>query len=215
MKTYLLDIINRIQSLSERLDNQALLTNQHWVSITGDNSQKTVYIFRPNKELLISTNGTVVKERWDYLGNNSILIDKKNGSYLLKHGFFDENVLALKIDSSDEFVVFVNESKYFGELNNIESILSFLRLTYLPKLSQINNNLGNQKLLLDEKDNLLKSFRIKEGILVVELAFRNAIPRLEDPVFLNGQTAPNGKYKIGFMDYILVENGKIVDILMF
>ncbi len=44
MKTYILDIIPRIQKFSQKLDNTTLLTNQHWVLIDGINSNKNVYI---------------------------------------------------------------------------------------------------------------------------------------------------------------------------
>ena len=71
---------------------------------------KNVYIFRKNNELLISSNGEVEKGRWEYLGNNSLLIDKKDKSYLFKHGFFDENVLALKIDGREEYAFLVNKT---------------------------------------------------------------------------------------------------------
>lgn len=87
MKTFLSDIFPQIQRYSEKLDNLTLLTNQHWVSIDGLLSNKTVYIFRSNNELLVSTNGKVEKAKWEYLGNKSLLIDKKTDSYLFKHGF--------------------------------------------------------------------------------------------------------------------------------
>ena len=119
MKTFLLDIFPKLQKFSEKLDNLTLLTNQHWVYIDEILSNKTVYIFRTNNELIISTNGKVEKAKWEYLGNKSILIDKISESYLFKHGFFDENVLALKVDSSEEYAVFVNENRYQGELNSI------------------------------------------------------------------------------------------------
>jgi hypothetical protein len=63
MKTFLTDIFPKIQRYSERLDNITLLTNQHWVSIDDILSTKTVFIFRTNNELLVSTNGKVEKEK--------------------------------------------------------------------------------------------------------------------------------------------------------
>lgn len=143
MKTFLLDIFPKIQRFSEKLDNLTLLTNQHWVSIDNIVSNKTVYIFRNNNELLISTNGKVEKAKWEHLGNKSILIDKLSDSYLFKHGFFDENILALKIDSREEYAVFVNENKYEGELNSIDKVYDFLTEKYLsPNFENyIQNNL--------------------------------------------------------------------------
>ena len=134
MRTYISDIIPKIQKFSQKLDNLTLLTNQHWVVINEIDNAKNVYIFRPNNELLISQNGKVEKAKWEYLGNNSLLIDRKDESYLFKHGFFDENILALKIDGRNEYAFFVNETKFDGELNSLENVYSFLNEKYIePK----------------------------------------------------------------------------------
>ncbi|MCB0743114.1 MAG: hypothetical protein KDC67_04360 [Ignavibacteriae bacterium] len=137
MKTYISDIIPRIQRFSQKLDNLTLLTNQHWVVIDEIKNSKNVYIFRQNNELLISKNGQVEKAKWEYLGHNSLLIDMKENSYLFKHGFFDENILALKIDSKNEYAFLVNETRFDKELNSVENIIEFLNRQYIaPKIRQ-------------------------------------------------------------------------------
>src|SRR5690554_4511407 len=142
MKTFVADIIPKIQRYSQKLDNLTLLTNQHWVVLDELGQSKTVYIFRQTNELLISTNGKVEKAKWEYLGQNSILIDLKDQSYLFRHGFFDENVLALKIDSKEEYAVLINESKYQGELNSISAVLDFLKQNYIVNPVLTNKQLG-------------------------------------------------------------------------
>lgn len=209
MKTFLTDIFPKIQRYSEKLDNLTLLTNQHWVSIDDILTTKTVYIFRNNNELLVSTNGKVEKERWEYLGNKSLLIDKKVDSYLFKHGFFDENILALKVDSSEEYAVFVNESKYDGELNSIDRVFDFLRRKYLdPTIkSRIENTTGQiiNPINSNEKIVLVKH-QTNKGIVEIPpcINFKGQL------AFMNGQQAPDGKYKYGFMSNFVVENGIIV-----
>lgn len=131
MRTYISDIIPRIQKFSQKLDNLTLLTNQHWVVIDDIDRTKNVYIFRQNNELIISQNGKVEKAKWEYLGHNSLLIDRKDESYLFKHGFFDENILALKIDSKDEYAFLVNETKFDIELNSSLSVVEFLSKKYI------------------------------------------------------------------------------------
>lgn len=131
MQTFLSDIFPKIQRYSQKLDNLTTLTNQHWVSIDKIAANKTVYIFRSNNELLISTNGKVEKAKWEYLGNKSLLIDKSDASYLFKHGFFDDVIMALKVDSSEEYAVFVNENKYNGDLNSIYKVVDFLKEKYI------------------------------------------------------------------------------------
>ncbi|RYM32900.1 WG repeat-containing protein [Brumimicrobium glaciale] len=136
MKTYLAGIIPKIKRYSEKLDNLTLLTNQHWVVLDELSNSKLVYIFRSNFELLISKNGKVEKGKWEYLGNNSLLIERKDESYLFRHGFFDANILALKVDGKDEFAFLINENNYGGDLNSIEKILDFLERKYLKMIPQ-------------------------------------------------------------------------------
>lgn len=131
MKTYISDIIPRIQKFSQKLDNLTLLMNQHWVVIDDIDKTKNVYIFRQNNELIISQNGKVEKSKWEYLGHNSLLIERSSESYLLKHGFFDENILALKIDSKEEYVFLVNETNFDKEMNSSLSVFEFLNKKYI------------------------------------------------------------------------------------
>ena len=142
MQTFIADIIPKLQRFSQKLDDLSLLTNQHWVVLDELTKSKNVYIFRSNNELLISSNGEVEKGKWEYLGNNSLLIDQKGKSYLFKHGFFDENVMALKIDGKEEYAILVNENRYDGELNSVEKVTHFLSSTYLNV--EANNLISNQ-----------------------------------------------------------------------
>ncbi|MEI8045799.1 MAG: hypothetical protein WCI92_00365 [Bacteroidota bacterium] len=159
MKTFIADIIPKIQRFSQKLDDLTKLTNQHWVSL-GDLTQiKRVFIFRPNNQLLISSNGIVDKGSWEYLGNQSLLIDTKQESYLLKHGFFDENVIALKLDSTDSYAFFVNETKYDKELNNIGDVLKFLENKYL-KNNQAASIFGSNTTGSINEDNEIYSYEV-------------------------------------------------------
>lgn len=76
------------------------------------------------------------KAKWEYLGNNSILIDQKDTSHLFKQGFFDENVLALKVDSKEEYAFLVNENRYDGEINSVDKATDFLSQKYLIEPQQ-------------------------------------------------------------------------------
>lgn len=53
-------------------------------------------------------------------------------------------------------------------------------------------------------------YRSKDGLdLVVDQRARNSTTP-GDPVFVNGQEAPNGKYQIGFLNSIKVKDGRVV-----
>lgn len=56
------------------------------------------------------------------------------------------------------------------------------------------------------------TYKCSEGELIVEQEFYQ--PNKGESIFLNGVLAPTGKYKIGFMNYLVVEDGKIKDLTM-
>jgi hypothetical protein len=212
MKTFFFDIFPKIQRFSEKLDNITLLTNQHWVCIDNILNNKTVYIFRSNNDLLISTNGIVEKAKWEYLGNKSLLIDIKENSYLFKHGFFDQNILALKVDSKEEYALFVNENKYEGELNNVNRITDFLKTNYLDAKirTEIHGDTG-QKLLTKAKQHNVKyaTFHTNRGIVEIE----HCNDFIGQYVYLNGQLASDGLYKFTSYFPMVVKDGKIAKII--
>jgi hypothetical protein len=211
MKTYISEIIPKIKRYSERLDNLTLLTNQHWIVIDELQNSKNVYIFRSNNELLISQNGKVEKAKWEYLGSNALLIDRKEESYLFKHGFFDSNVLALQVDGSSEYAFLVNESKFNGELNSPEKITDFLTEIYIK-----NGNSGTQFRNSVTKRIGWNITRIEtnKGIVEVETKLDKGYS-IGDNAFLNGAKAEDGNYVVGWpswSNFIVIKDGKIAQL---
>lgn len=171
MRTFIADIIPRIQKFSKKLDDLTNLTNQHWVSLGDITQVKRVFIFRGNNELIISENGKAEKGSWEYLGNQSLLIETKNESLLLKHGFFDENIIALKLDSTDSYAFFVNETKYNKELNSIEDVLKFLEGKYVKKSNLLFESSANISCKYSIT-NKYESFTLMYGFCIVyEISF--------------------------------------------
>lgn len=206
MKTFISDLIPKLQFFSQKLDNLTLLTNQHWVVIDDIDSIKNVYIFRTNNDLLISENGKVEKAKWEYLGNNSLLIDRKDESYLFKHGFFDENILALKVDSKNEYAFLINENKYNGELNSIDRVIDFLTRKYI--VSEVEQKIKQPNVFKPEV--ILISHKSNKGTIIIEQTHKSHFDITSgQKVFLNGKAAPDGKYKLEFMWYIHIKNGHV------
>src|SRR5690625_7884921 len=166
MKTYLADIIPKRKRHSEKLDNLTLLTNQHWVVLDELKNSKFVYIFRSNYELLISQNGKVEKGRWEYLGNNSLLIERKGESFLFSHGFFDANILALKIDGKVEFFILINEYNYYVDLNSIKNVLGFLESKYLKMIPQ--NQIESSKTYINYTETKASTSNLDKDLNPVE-----------------------------------------------
>lgn len=215
MKTYFTDIIPKLERFSKKLDELTLLTNQHWVVVDEITKAKNVYIFRENNQLLISQNGKVEKAKWEYLGNNSLLVEIKDDSFLFKHGFFDENVLALKIDGKDEYAFLVNENKYYGELNSIEKIIDFLNNQYLQ--SELINTIKNNTGILIENNKkkepvfFTRTLETDKGVLKIKTQQRVDYTN-GDEVFLNDNSAPNGKYTYGWPSWLCsltIKDGRI------
>lgn len=214
METYFLDLIPRLQRFSQKLDNLTKLSNQHWVVVDEISNAKNVYIFRANGELLISHNGKVEKAKWEYLGNNSLLIDRKEESYLFKHGFLDENILALKVDSKEEYAFLVNENKFYGELNSIDKIAAFLTKTYLESPDRMNLVINGTEIdnkLQIESKKIVRWLDTNKGKLEIRTNL-SAGYTYGDLVFLEGEPAPDGKYILGWpawLNYIVVTDGKL------
>lgn len=131
MKFYLTDIIYKIQSFSKKLDNETLLCDQNWVLLDLNSEIKEVWIFRANNTLLVSKNGITNKGKWEFVSKQNILIEQSEMNFLMKHGFLDETILALKLDGSDSYAFFINESMSNSEFNTLEDIILFLSNKYL------------------------------------------------------------------------------------
>jgi hypothetical protein len=131
MEPFFVDVLPEIKNRGRKFNEITLLTKNRWVSIDNILYNKTVYVFRQNKELLISRNGMVEKANWKYLENQSISINKKDDSFLLEKGFYDKDILIFKIRGNEDHVVFVNENRYNGYLNSIGKVEMFLTQKYL------------------------------------------------------------------------------------
>lgn len=208
MKTFILDIFSRVQNFSNKLDNQALLTNKHWVLLDESKDTRTIYIFRTNNELIISNNGIVEKGHWEYISKTSILIDKKEASYLFKHGFLTESILALQIDDNNQYAVFVEETIYSRDLNNIDSISAYINNTYFEpnKNSKLDIGKSESSMVLQGKT---ETYKTDKGELIIEVNHDNTKRKIFK-AYQNNKTAKDGKYKIGFMHYITVKNGVVI-----
>ena len=98
-----------------------------------------------------------------------------------------------------------------GELNELESIILFLP----PPISEINDKVQHKN--IDAKKAKSSISIIKIGGVEIEVEVINnfyvVIEGLR--VFVDGNIAPDGKYKTAFLEYIYVENGIITKITMF
>ena len=131
METNLSVLIPRVRKLSQKFDDTSLILSHHWVLVDEINSKKKLYIFRKNKELLISEDGQVDIASWRYLGKNTLLVENNTEKNLYKHGFFDQNLIAIKIRDDENYSFFVDEEKIDHGLNSENKIAKYLYDKYL------------------------------------------------------------------------------------
>jgi hypothetical protein len=129
MQTYISNIIPSLARFSKKLDDITLLTSKHWVILNETTQIKSTYIFRNNKELIVSENGIVVHGTWDYLGFNKLLLRFNNNSFLFQHGFLENDILALQLDGMNKYAIFINEGR--SDLNTLKKIDTHLNRKYL------------------------------------------------------------------------------------
>lgn len=177
MKAYLLDIVPSLKAFSQKLDDFTLLMNNHWVVLDELVMERKVFIFRPNNELLISIEGKVEKGSWEYLGKNALLIEEKGQRLLFRHGFFTENLLALKLDSTENYIVLINEDTYSSGVNSLEKTEVFLRDKYLLQ----DSSLSNGKSTNGKSNNSLKAQE--------ETAIKEERPNIKKEPYINNTEA--------------------------
>lgn len=114
MKTYLLDALNKIKRFDESLDIKTVLCNKPWVAF-DDEQQKRLYIFKEDGGLVITSQGKGRETNWEYLSANRTLKfkDADNVVELYHPTFFDDSVLVLNLDTTDEYAFLVNEDAVF------------------------------------------------------------------------------------------------------
>lgn len=111
MKTYILDILNRYNRFSEKLDVKTILCNKSWL-VFNDKGNKELYIFQENGNLIASVNGNVLNGNWQYIpANKSIIITFKEQSYMLHPSFFDKTIFALQQDGTNKYAFMIDEKQ--------------------------------------------------------------------------------------------------------
>ena len=253
--------LNKITVHSESLSRTEKYINKPWVHIDSDGNYHK-YIFNPDGDLFMSFNGKVEIGKWKYLTEaNLIFIDRLKDKIMLKQSFFDESVMILKIDGTNEdLFILANEniipdldvSKYLStlifDIKNIDSSTFYnvklingddLKI-HREKLNY--TTIGMSVLLLDNNapdgdyyasgnlDHKLLGYHIEDSTIkglfwlftyntskgIFKINQTNEYNfSLGDRVLLNDNPAPNGKHRMGPMEYIHVTNSVISGTSMF
>ena len=137
MTDILYNIVPKLQpfDFSLHYDNQFI--NQKWVLINGIEDAQSMYVFKPNNELVISENDQVTTTRWSFINSNFLSITTDDGIVLIKAYYKDKDTLVLNQKASEEYAFFVNTSDYSQTINSKADVQNFLKAKYLKKASEI------------------------------------------------------------------------------
>jgi hypothetical protein len=174
------DYLTKIAVHSESLSRTEKFINKPWVHIDNNgNYQK--YIFNPNGDLYMSFNGKGEKGKWEYLSQaNLIFIDRLTDKIFLKQSFFDEAVMILKTDGTNEDLFILANENIIPNLDVIAYLSSLIFDTITP-LNKVGSNTYYQKTL------------INGGVLSINRGELNNTAVGMD-VLLNDKVVPNGDY---------------------
>ena len=76
------------------------------------------------------------------------MIEKDGKAFLFRHGFFEDDFLALKIEGGDEYAFLVNEKKYDENLNSVLLIHTFLTKKYIESPVRLSQDGYNESFTL-------------------------------------------------------------------
>lgn len=127
MKLYLFDTINRYKRYSETLDVKTKICNRPWI-VFNDGGEKEVYKFKEDGTINIVLSGRVTRGTWEYdPTDKTIIISASDQSYMVHPGMYDDMLLALQVDGTNEcsFLIEENNSQDFAPKTYSELMLYF------------------------------------------------------------------------------------------
>lgn len=127
IKGLISNITDKIKSLGIKTIDLNLLTTNSWFYVSDESINiKKIFIFRTNGQLLISTNGNVMKAAWEILthATNSLLVEISGVPELLNIVFLTNDFLVTLKDGTEDYSIFVKQEKYNSSLTDKKNIQS-------------------------------------------------------------------------------------------
>ena len=193
MRVYLKSIVQQLKNFSDTLDKTSILIDKPWALI-DDEFEMQKFIFKRNKELILSKNGQAQIGKWDYLAEaKSLLIDRNVDKILCNEAFIDKGVMILRLDGTENrFFILANE--------NVVPDLDAYR--YLKDLRYQKLKIIESKLF----DGRVLEVQNQEG------EWRG--PEVGNPVTEEAEPIEDGKYQLDDnRQYFEVKRGRIFKIL--
>ena len=137
MTDILYHIVPKLQPFDYTLHHDNQFINQKWILINGIEDAASMYVFKPNNELVISENDDVTMTRWSFINSNFLSITTADGIVLIKAFYKDKDTLVLNQKASEDYSFFINTSDCSDTINSKEDIQKFLKDKYLKKASKL------------------------------------------------------------------------------
>lgn len=126
MKTYIINELDSYNIFGKSLDIKNVFCRNSWL-IFNESNEKEVYIFKQDHTLITSLNGNVKLAQWEFIATNeSIILSLNNNSYMFHIHIIDNDIIALQLDGTNEYLILINE--------NITKDIIYKDLSYILKL---------------------------------------------------------------------------------
>jgi hypothetical protein len=184
-----------------------------WYVTKTTNSDKIKDYFKKQGFVIIS-------EKVDPFAGQSWLGERNLTSYTIDYLDRDKKIRQALVKTGMMSDVYFEEVPIKEEQADIsiQEIKSAEIQNRIEKIQELEKEIAEYKKEIqaeDDKNNLNKkyteySYETTSGTLIIKQEYQN--PNIGEKVFIDDRPAPNGKYKIGFLSYVEIEDGRIADI---
>ena len=110
MKTYLLNIPQRLKLFNKVLDAKTQLINKSW-RVLNDDGVVESYFFKNNGEIIISQNGMAQIGKYEVLPIGKILVSIADKNYILRPtATEDKAILGFQLDGTEQYSLLLDEA---------------------------------------------------------------------------------------------------------
>ena len=148
MKTYVLDILNRIRRKSEELDAKTILTNKAWKIFNDDDVEETIY-FREDGTLLVVVNGRTTGGTWEVFVEDKsvhIIYDGQKNGIMFKPTFKADGILALQLYGTEQYAFLADKkNESFNNIKSLNDLINFYKRIEKEKELRLIEEVEEQK----------------------------------------------------------------------
>lgn len=137
LREYLYNIVPKLEPFDYSLHHDNQFINQEWILINGIENARSMYVFKPNHELVISEDDKVTTTRWSFINSNFLSITTEDGIVLIKAFYKDKDMLVLNQKASEDYSFFINSTNSLETINSKKDIQEFLKEKYRSKASRL------------------------------------------------------------------------------